>query len=172
MERKTISLVPALTLIALLVIGHLPLGLPEGANFIVPSLILSLIFTWSLKDPGSVPPWFVFTLGILADVLSSGPIGYWPLYYLVCQAIAFWLARGPSDFSLFPSWVGFLLAVTITTLLGWGVATAYFMRAVDWQPMAIGALVVWLAYPVIFRLSGSGAGRSRSGLIKMSGRGS
>ncbi len=163
-KRKSIS--PGLSLIGLLAIGHLPLGLPEWAFFILPMVIGGLIYTWSLKQPESLPSWFVFTLGLLADVLSSGPIGYWPLFYLACQAVAFWLANNPVAFGLFRSWGGFLMTASLTTLLSWSTATLYYLHSIDWQPMVIGAAIVCAVYPVIFWLSGSSQESSSSALVK------
>ena len=163
MDEKTYSPVPAFSLLALIAITHLPFSLPPITGFIIPSIVIVLIFIWSLESPENLPPWLIFTLGLIADVLSSGPIGYWPLYYLCAQAFSFWFARNPVNTGLLLSWIGFLFTAFVTTFLGWAVATLYFVRIAEWQPMIIGAAIVAISYPLIFWLSGASRERAPSG---------
>ena len=164
MAEKTYSPAPALTVLALIAFDHLPLGLPPITGFIIPSIIIALIFIYSLTSPKNLPPWLIFTLGLIADILSSGPIGYWPLYYLSAQALSFWFARNPINSGLLLSWIGFLFTAFVTTFLGWTVATLYFVRSADWQPMIIGASIVTISYPLIYWLSGVARHRVPSGV--------
>ena len=160
MKDATFGLAPALSLLGLIAVGHLPLGLPPISGFVLPSIVMTLIYIWTMTRPLSLPPWLIFSLGILADVLSSGPIGYWSLYYLSTQAMALWFARNPVNSGLLLSWVGFLFTVLVVTFLSWAVATLYFMRSEDWMPMISGAGLVAISYPLIFWLSGASKARA------------
>lgn len=155
MNAHSINFWPGAALLALVAIAHLPLGLPASAGFVLPAIVMALIFIWSLTAPANVPAWYIFVLGLLADVLSSGPIGYWPLYYLSTQALAFWFGRNPVNSSMWLSWAGFLFTSLAVTFMSWSVATLYHARGADWQPMMWGALIVALLYPLIYRLSGA-----------------
>jgi len=154
MSRNASNFAPVLSLFVLIAIAHLPLGLPSVTSFVMPSIIIILIYIWSLEYHRPLPSWLIFSLGLIADVLSNGPIGYWPLYYLSAQALSFWFASNPFNSGLVSSWIGFLFTAIATTFIGWSVATLYFMRSADWQPMIIGILIGIVSYPAIFWLSG------------------
>ena len=154
MAAPAFSLKPLLTLLGLIAIAHLPLGAQADTSFIIPSIISALIFIWSIYEPDNVKPWMIFTLGLVADVISSGPIGFWSLYYLSFQAIAFWFGRNPTNSGLLLNWIGYLIASVIVTFLGWLVTTLYTMQSADWHPMLVGAGVVSMGFPLIYWVSG------------------
>ena len=155
MKTGKFSLKPVLSLFALIAIAHLPLGAPHSASFLIPSIIMALVFIWSVTEPDNVKPWMIFMLGVVADVISSGPIGFWALYYLSAQAIGSWFAHNPANSGLLVSWVEFLFTAFVVTLLTWVVTTVYTMQYADWSPMLLGASVVSICYPVIYWLSGA-----------------
>jgi rod shape-determining protein MreD len=64
--------VPALTVLALLWLMTAPLLLPVP---VFPQLGLLGIFVWATFQPGLMPPWAAFLLGIAADLLFAQPIG-------------------------------------------------------------------------------------------------
>jgi len=154
MAAPAFSLKPLLSLLGLVAIAHLPLGAPANASFIIPSIISALIFIWSIYEPDNVKPWMIFTLGLVADVISSGPIGFWSLYYLSVQGMAFWFGRNPTNTGLLLSWIGYLIATVVVTFLGWVVTTLYTMQSADWRPMLVGAGMVSIGFPLIYWVSG------------------
>ncbi len=64
--------VPALTVLGLLWIMTAPLLLPVP---VFPQLGLLGIFIWATFQPGLMPPWVAFLLGIVADLMFAQPIG-------------------------------------------------------------------------------------------------
>ena len=104
----------------------------------------------------------IFSLGLIGDVISGGPIGFWPLYYLCVQAMAFWFGRNPTNSGLILSWIGFLVTLVVVTILGWVVTTIYTMQSADPRPMLIGSAFVSIGFPMIYWLSGTSQRASSS----------
>lgn len=65
-------LVPSLTVIALLLVMTLPLLVPVP---VFPQLGMLAIFVWATFQPGMMPPWAAFLLGLFADLLFAQPLG-------------------------------------------------------------------------------------------------
>lgn len=75
------------TLAASLLIHAAPTRLPTGAD-ILPLFPLITLYIWAVRRPRYVPPWLIFIVGLLQDLLIGGPMGVWALSYLVAFAIA------------------------------------------------------------------------------------
>ncbi|MBC7506671.1 MAG: hypothetical protein H7267_13250 [Sandarakinorhabdus sp.] len=65
-------LVPSLTVLALLWVMTLPLLVPVP---VFPQLGMLAIFVWATFQPGLMPPWAAFILGLFADLLFAQPLG-------------------------------------------------------------------------------------------------
>jgi rod shape-determining protein MreD len=77
----------ALTLIPSLLLHAAPTRLPTGMD-LLPLLPLITLFIWAVRRPRYVPPWLIFLIGLLQDLLIGGPMGVWALSYLVSFSIA------------------------------------------------------------------------------------
>ncbi len=64
--------VPSLVTLGLLVAMTAPMLLPVP---IMPQLALLAVFVWSTFQPGLMPPWAAFLIGLTADLLYGQPIG-------------------------------------------------------------------------------------------------
>ena len=64
--------VPAATVLLLLILLTAPIILPWPA---LPALGLVAVFVWATFQPGLMPPWLAFVLGLVADMLSGLPFG-------------------------------------------------------------------------------------------------
>ncbi len=65
-------LVPSLTVIGLMLAMTLPLLVPVP---VFPQLAMLGIFVWATFQPGMMPPWAAFLLGVIADLMFAQPIG-------------------------------------------------------------------------------------------------
>ena len=65
-------LVPAMTVIGLLLVMTLPLLVPVP---VFPHLGMIAVFVWATFQPGMMPPWAAFLCGMVADLLFAQPIG-------------------------------------------------------------------------------------------------
>src|ERR1700712_2865729 len=78
---------PAATTILLLLGSAAPLGMPGQAE-LQAAVALSGVFFWSLFRPASMPPWVVFVIGLLADLLGFAPVGVGVLTLLTAHGLA------------------------------------------------------------------------------------
>jgi rod shape-determining protein MreD len=135
----------------LALLAALPWGLPPDDRFFLPLLPVVAIHYWSLRHPGLVPEWYVFLAGLLLDVLTHGPLGYWPLVYLTAHMAAVLSAPLASRgvmmrLALF----GFALIGVVAT--AWMIASVYFLERADIGPYAIGAALAALSAGLLIPL--------------------
>jgi len=64
--------VPAMTVLLLVVLTTAPIVLPWPA---LPALGFVAVFVWTTFQPGLMPPWLAFVLGLAADALMGAPFG-------------------------------------------------------------------------------------------------
>ena len=64
--------VPATTVVLLTMLTTAPIVLPWPA---LPALGLVAVFVWTTFQPGLMPPWLAFALGLVADALTGAPFG-------------------------------------------------------------------------------------------------
>lgn len=137
---------PAVTVSILAVLAVLPWGLPPNARFVLPFLPVIAIHTWSARHPDRLSAWVPFTAGIVVDVLTNGPIGYWALLYL-CSMMLGVDAQRMSGTSPAARWAVFLAALAGLVFAAWGVASIYHLGFADWRPFAWALWIGALCYP-------------------------
>lgn len=142
---------PFLSLCGLTVLAALPWGLPTEDRFFLPLLPVIAIHYFALRRPEALPEWSVFLSGLLLDVFTHGPLGYWPLVYLAAYTLGV-LGRetGKSSQAVRIALFGGSL-VTVAALC-WAVASVYFLEFADWRPYVRGAALAALATLVIMPL--------------------
>lgn len=142
------GLVPSLVLFFAVVIAAVPWVLPAEASFILPSLLIIAVFVLTLQRRRKLPGISVFAAGLLFDILTAGPMGYWAILFLLTYTIAvqYRIRAGRKEFSAL--WAVFAGTATLAAAAGWGLACLYFVRIIDWQPMAIGAAVIIAMFPL------------------------
>ena len=144
----TVSVIPALTLFLAGLMAVLPWGLDASSRTVVSFVPVALVHYWSLRQPDGLPVGYIFVLGVLMDLLGQGPVGYWALLMLVAAGSARVAAvAGLHDTSLSRA-VNFVIAMAVTTAVGWSLASLYLARALDPHPyiLAVGVLVA--VYPL------------------------
>jgi rod shape-determining protein MreD len=140
---------PALSVLVAVVATAVPWGLPADATFILPLIVVMMVFCWRTIPGAALHPAGAVGLGLLADIMSGGPLGYWALMCLVAATVG----RRPG--SLRESrdvWINWLIWAPLVILLagfGWLLASLYYLRWVDWWPIAFGAVTSIAMFPVI-----------------------
>ena len=115
-----------------------------------PIFPLVVVFFWSIYGPNYMPPFSVFTIGLLQDLLTGGPLGLWAAVYLVTQFViasqrSYFLGREQKVV-----WLGFALAAIGASILLWLV-----MSLMAGVLLPIGALSIqMLATVAIYPLFG------------------
>lgn len=145
-----LALVPSLIVVLTAVLAILPWGLPMEAHpFLrhLAAMLPGLVAVFFLgRRPGAVPASVLFLVGLGIDVMTKGPIGFWPLVYLLSgasAAAAAHRARGGAlqRFALFAG------TATLSALAAWAAACAFYMRGVDPRPILTASTVAIGLYP-------------------------
>ncbi len=147
--RDLIRLVPAiLVVLTLTLIAAAPWGIGAHSRFVLPLLPLLAIVHLAVRRPETMPAGLVFAAGLMLDVLTHGPLGYWPLVFLAGHLAALNLSqRSRETMPRRMVWVAAVLAVVV--LVEWLVSSLYFMQPAAWKPIAGAALIAVVAYPLL-----------------------
>jgi rod shape-determining protein MreD len=159
--------VPALSVFVAVLATAVPLGLPADATFIPPLIVMTMIFCWRAL-PGTVfPSYLALLLGLLADILSGGPLGFWAMMALIA-ANAGGRAPSPADAQdrnrLWLYWAGVAVSIGV---FAWLLGSLYVLRVIDAWPIAFGVCVSILLFPVVLRgVVWIKRGRLRAGIYR------
>lgn len=139
--------VPAMASVLLLVLmlAPVPVSLPA-----MPHLALMGVLAWAMLQPGLMPPWVAFVVGMLADLLFGQPLGVNATLFALATGVMRMASRafgrhGP----------GFDWMLVAAVLLGVALTTAPLM-ALAGQPTGVLPLLwQWLtsvvAWPLVAR---------------------
>lgn len=143
------GVVPSLVLFLAVVIAAVPWVLPAEASFILPLLLIIVVFALTLQRKRQLPGVSVFAAGVLMDILTAGPLGYWAALFLLTYTIAvqYRLRAGHRSFGAL--WLVFSVTAIVAAATGWVLASVYFVQIIDWRPMMIGSLVTIALFPLV-----------------------
>ncbi len=137
------GVLPTLSIIGLTFAAVLPWGLSSNYRFVLPLLPIVAIYYWTLDRDGWLPEWIVFFAGLMLDILTQGPLGYWALVYLVAYVVGVYVSRVNVDAAVGKIAV-LAAAIVVVTVFAWLAASAYFLEFLDWTPYARGAVFALL----------------------------
>lgn len=158
-ERVVARAAPGLCLAASVFAAAIPWGLPAAAAFILPFVTLSLVFVFSSAPTPTLPAWSVFAAGLATDLLTQGPLGFWASLFLLAHAVAGAAAARQQGRLRLGAWLSFAAMAAAVAALGWAVASVYFMRLLDWQPLVLAAAAAIVLFPVLARFDALRRGR-------------
>ena len=147
------SLTPTLTILVSVLICAVPWGVRASIAFVLPLATAMLIFLYAVRPNVLLPPWLAFLVGILTDLLTGGPLGYWALLFVIAHGIGRSLPFEDNRRFL-RLWPSYLLAAIVIGSFAWIVGSAYYMRLIDWRPLAIALVAVSLVFPLLLRIAG------------------
>jgi hypothetical protein len=130
----------------LTVLASLPWDLPPTWRFLLPQLPFVSLYFWTAKDAPVLAPLLIFAAGLLMDVSSGGPLGFWSLAYLAGYGMCgiAWPIPGGSP--------GGVLHFTITAVLligfEWGVTSLHYLTPADLDPFLRALIGAWLSFAV------------------------
>lgn len=145
----TKGIVPSLVLLLAVVVAAVPWALPVAAGFVLPLQLIVFVFALSFQREYVLPTLTVFAAGLLMDVLTAGPLGYWAIIFLITHSLARFIARRNRLISFTMLWIAFAATAATASMAGWALASLYFVRLIDWQPMLIGASAAVALFPLI-----------------------
>ncbi|MEM9170011.1 MAG: rod shape-determining protein MreD [Pseudomonadota bacterium] len=128
----------------------LPIRLGEGLAP-TPLLPLIVVYFWAIYGPHYLPAPAVFLIGVAQDFLIGGPLGLWPLTYLIVQYLvinqrSYFLGREQQVV-----WMGFSVIAVGVGLLLWAVHSAVAGAAAPRGPLAVQILATIATYPLFAR---------------------
>lgn len=152
-SRIVVMVVPFVIGIACVLLSFVPVGRIFGSSN-MPAFALMAIFYWAVVRPNMFPVYAVFVVGLLTDLLSSGPIGLWAFTYVLTYTLVltqrFLIINVP--FSVF--WVAFLLAGLIAGTISWSIASVIYGALLPVRPVLTHVLVTVAVFPLFAFLFG------------------
>ena len=150
MLRNAYLLYPVTVSLIAVISASLPWGAPVSVALAMPLIALGVIFFWGIHRPGQLPSPLVFLFGLLTDLVTDGPLGFWAQNFLIGYAISVYG----------PLWNGgrreggaalllFAAAVLAVSGLSWVLTSLFFVKTTPVQPLVIGGVVAFAAYPAI-----------------------
>jgi rod shape-determining protein MreD len=142
------SAAPTLVTLALIVLGVVPLSLPQFAA-IVPSFALISVYYWSMYRAEAMPAPAVFGIGVFQDLLGGGPFGVNAFVLLLAHGAVLTqrrvLMRRP--FSL--AWLGFIAVALMGFALNWLVMCLLSLALFDPRPALVQYVMTAMLYPPV-----------------------
>ena len=142
---------PAFSVLLAVLATAVPWGLPADATFLPPMIVLTMVFCYRALPGTILPLTLALLLGLLIDILSGGPLGFWALMALIAGIAG---ARAPSPHDsqdrnrLWLVWAGVAASVGV---LSWVLGSLYILRVIDAWPIAFGVAVSILLFPLVLR---------------------
>lgn len=145
------TILPALSVLLAVLATAVPWGLPADASFTLPLVVVMMVFCWRIMPDAVLPLTACMLLGLLTDVMSGGPLGFFALMALIAASIGGLLRFTLEPRDLWPLWfVWSALALTLG-VLGWLLGSLYFFRWIDWWPILFGTLTSIMLFPIVLR---------------------
>ncbi|MBM3482453.1 MAG: rod shape-determining protein MreD [Alphaproteobacteria bacterium] len=152
-ERQGRALVPAFSMLALLVLGLIPWHIP-GLTNVTPAYLLIGLYFWTLYQPQRLPYWSTFLIGLAQDLLLGLPPGQGALALLLVQGLIASQRRFLLSKPFLVVWWGFGVIGPIAALIGWGVASIARQAFIPVLPVFIQCVMTILLYPLFGGLFG------------------
>jgi rod shape-determining protein MreD len=143
------NVVPALSVLFAVLAAAVPWGLPADATFILPLVVGMMVFCWGVIPDADLSPVAAMLLGLLTDITSGGPLGFWALMMLVAATAGGRSRPFASEEDLGVLWLIWAALAVALSCLGWLLASLYFLRWIDWWPIAFGAATSVVLFPLV-----------------------
>jgi rod shape-determining protein MreD len=138
---------PIVSVFLLALIAVLPWGLPPDARFVLPLLPVIAILHWATADRTRLSPIVAFSAGLGVDILTSGPLGYWSLIYLVGLALAPRIQNVAEQHGRWARFFGVINVLFLLITLAWTIASFFYLELADWRPFAWAGILACALYP-------------------------
>jgi len=129
-------------------LGLTPVGVGTGGTT-APIFALAVVYFFAVHRPELFPPWAVFFVGLVQDIMSGGPMGLYTLVLLTAYGFThsqrlLLVARGFATM-----WLGFVIICGLAVLVSWCAASVHYGFVVNPLPLFLQAAVTALIYPLV-----------------------
>jgi rod shape-determining protein MreD len=140
---------PAFSVLIAVIATAVPWGLPADATFILPLLVVMMVFCWRTIPGTELHPAAAAVLGLLADLLSGGPLGFWALMCLIAATVGLTPGSFRERRDLWKNWLAWTALISVIGLFGWLLASLYYLRWIDWWPIVFGVATSIAVFPFV-----------------------
>ena len=146
--KAVLAILPSVVITMVLALACAPWGAPDEARFVMPLLPYMAAHIFLARGVGVVPSPILFVAGLVMDLATHGPLGFWAIIYLSGALFARQLPGGIMQTVLGRQGA---LAATVLVLfvVQVGVASLYKLEWVDWRGVIAGTSVAALAVLIV-----------------------
>lgn len=141
------SLPYVLSLLCVLLNG-IPLGLMSMPQLALGMFLIPL-FTISLKSDNDLTPVIFIALGVLADLLTEAPIGYWAFLAVLFYILSSGQKQVLQNAAFSSHWVSFIVVILIVYLAGFAISLLRDDLVIRLGGHFMSAILTGLCYPLI-----------------------
>jgi rod shape-determining protein MreD len=116
-----------------------------GALVPPPMFGLMPIYFWCLVRPDLMPPFAVFVIGVLQDLLSGGQAGVWTLSFVAAYAVVDRERDSFAGLAGIGAILGFAAAMLVAGASAYAIISIYY-----WRLPPVAPIVVEIAISVVF----------------------
>ncbi|NHN85217.1 rod shape-determining protein MreD [Acetobacter musti] len=146
LDRLARRLLPGGVTALMIVILAAPSGIP-GATALLPGLVMSSVFFWSVWRPASMSAPVVFLIGLLMDLIGFAPLGVDAFVLLLLHGIAVHTRFGLMGLSFLAIWVVFSVLAAAACWLLWLLISVLSLNAMPTAPAVFETLLAVGIYP-------------------------
>ncbi|MBB2177402.1 hypothetical protein [Gluconacetobacter johannae] len=128
-----------------------PFDLPGQAE-LLPGVVLSAVFFWSVFRPASMSSPMVFLLGLLVDLLGFGPPGVMLLILLIVHGLGLSGRYGFARMHILLLWAVFGGVALAATVLQWGLISVLALRVMPGAPFVFQWALALGVFPMLCAL--------------------
>ena len=110
--------VPVMTMLLLVLIGSMPLGSLHTFE-IFPMLNIIVIFYWTVYRPDLVPPFVLFLIGLIDDVVMGTPLGLMACVFVLLYGVTLTQRQFFLGKPFYVTWLGFSVISAVCICLIW-----------------------------------------------------
>lgn len=152
-DRMGRALLPASLTLLLILLTLTPLRLPV-VEVAAPLLPLIAIYQFGLFQPQHLTHGVALILGLLLDLLTSGPLGVNAMVFLVVRHFVAVNQRFLVNKPLGMLWLGYAIVSASAQVLAWLLASILLWMVVDPRPALVQFAMSLALYPVVGLLIG------------------
>lgn len=144
-------IIPVALVLLLLFFGLIDTPFTPHAALHVP-LFMMAIYYWALFHPHFLPGWFVFTAGLLSDLLTMAPLGLMALLYSVLQKLVISQRTYIINQPFLIIWLIFAALYSLTLLIASWFYPGIFPGIMSDSSIITAIITNMLAFPPVYFL--------------------
>ncbi len=109
-----------------------------------------IIYYWVLRDPSILGYGFIFSCGIINDVVLNLPLGTSALSYLFVTLVAAYVRNATVRSTLFTDWFTFVVAIFIGNFITFFLILNFVDAKVEYAGLFYNSLFTFILYPVFW----------------------